>query len=216
MKRIIIRFFGGIGFFIFVIIMNLVIFNMSASKISMGVPISEPVSENSALLVVDIQEGTTGDESLTSSYKEQSPMLIDSINFIIDKANEKDWPIIYIKNEVSNPMIKFLNGSLAEGSPGAELDKRLKISSDYILAKNKKDAFSNPELDRILIEEKIGNLVFVGLDAAYCVNSTILAAKNRGYAISVIENAVISESDSLKLVMFDDFREIGVHIISSN
>lgn len=216
MKKILIRLFLPIGLFIFLMIINLVFFNMSASKISEGEPISQPVPGNAAIMVIDIQEGTTGSESITGSYKDQSHDLIEKINSITEDAEEHEWPVIYIRNEVSNPLINLINSSLAKGSAGSELDSRLEIRSDYILTKNKKDAFSNPELDRILIEENVGSLVFVGLDAAYCVNNTIQAAQNRGYKISIIEEAVISETDSLKYVMLDQFRKTGVDITSQD
>ena len=124
-------------------------------------------------------------------------------------------PIIYVKNEISNPLINILNNTLAKGSPGAELDSRLKIASDYIINKNKADAFSNPILDSILIKNNINKLVFTGLDLAQCINSTILAAVNRKYKICLISDAVITNPDSLKNGILEKFKQSGFEIISS-
>ena len=58
-------------------------------------------------------------------------------------------------------------------------------------------------------------MVFVGLDLAYCVNCTIEAANNRNYDICLINDAVLSETDSLKNEMLNKFRQSGYEIISS-
>jgi nicotinamidase-related amidase len=105
---------------------------------------------------------------------------------------------------------------MEKGSPGAELDDRLRIVSDYIINKDKGDAFSNPLLDSILINNNINKLVFTGLDLAQCVNSTILAAVNRNYKICVISDAVITDPDSLKNGILEKFKQSGFEVIESN
>jgi nicotinamidase-related amidase len=55
--------------------------------------------------------------------------------------------------------------------------------------------------------------MLVGLDAAHCVTSTVQAALNRGYEISVMENAVIGETEIEKNDALDEFRKLGVEII---
>lgn len=44
--------------------------------------------------------------------------------------------------------------------------------------------------------------------------STALAAQNRGYSIFVVEDAVISENEELKKQAIDEFRELGLEIVS--
>jgi nicotinamidase-related amidase len=106
---------------------------------------------------------------------------------------------------------------LAKGSPGAELDSRLRVVSAYIINKDKSDAFSNPLLDSILISGDINTLVFTGLDLARCVNSTILAAANRHYDICLISDALITKDpDSLKQDMLEKFKHRGYEVMSSN
>lgn len=99
-----------------------------------------------------------------------------------------------IKNELSNFLINLINSSMAKGSPGTELDSRLKIVSNYVINKDKGDAFSDALLDSILIKKEINKLVFVGLDLAYCVNITIKTVNNRKYEICIISDAVLSTS----------------------
>jgi nicotinamidase/pyrazinamidase len=215
MKKIILRVSLGLILIVIVIAGNLIVFNKQASRISQGKPIDKTAFQNSALLVIDIQEGTTGEFSANESYKKDSDALIQRINGIIEKSVENKIPVVYIRNEVSNPLVNLINSSLARGSRGADIDRRLKVVSDHTLSKEKQDAFSNAKLDSLLVKNRVGRLFITGLDAAYCVNSTLIAAKNRGYEVSVIGDAVISETDSLKDRMFKEFADKNIQVLST-
>lgn len=195
---------------------NLALFNVTASRVTEGMPIENPDPESVALLVIDIQEGTTGIISSTASYQEQSEEFIKTVNLVIEEAQLKGHTLIYIRSEVVNPLINILNNSMARGSVGAELDKRLTLKPGHVLAKRKNDPFTNPELDRLLIENKVGKLTLVGLDAAHCIASTVQAAINRGYDISLVEQAVIGETEAQKKEALDEFRRLGVDVVSMN
>lgn len=194
---------------------NLKIVEKRGSIVTQGTPIENYQSNNSALLVIDIQEYTTGEVSITETLKKAADDLIRSINKITEKSAENGIPVIYIRSEISNPIINLMNNSMAVGSLGAQLDRRLNIVSDHIIPKEKQDAFSNPDLDSILIKNEISRLFVVGLDAAFCVNSTIEGARNRGYDIGVISDAIISDPDSMKNHMLHEFENRGVEILSS-
>jgi nicotinamidase-related amidase len=104
---------------------------------------------------------------------------------------------------------------MAKGSEGAELDSRLMVVNTNIISKEKQDAFSNPQLDSLLIDNKINHLYIVGLDAAYCVNSTIDAAINREYKITVIVDGLVSKTDSLKDQMLSEYKNKGVSLLTT-
>lgn len=214
MKKILLRLLLVIGLIIAVLVINLVIFNFTATRITEGVPISHAGSGNRALVVIDIQEGTTGGVSYVESFRLQSGELIENLNLLTEEAEAKGWPIIYIISEVANPLINILNNTLAKGSPGVEMDKRLEIRSDYIVTKRKNDSFTNPELDSILTRNRVDRLTLVGLDAAECVYHTALAALNRGYRVQVVQEAIISKTEADKAEALQDFRELGVEIVS--
>ncbi len=213
MKKILLRLLMAIGVFILIVVLNLVIFNFIATKITQGVPITTSGSGQTALLVVDIQEGTTGDVSALKGLKAQSDELIGNVNQIIKEAQERNWSVIYIKTEVVNPLLNLINNTMARGSEGANLDKRLSVQSDLILTKRRSDSFDGTALDQILVENQVEKLVVVGLDAAHCVNSAILAALNRGYQVAVVSNGIISNEEVDKISMLGEFRELGVEII---
>jgi len=216
MKKIIISIISIFVLSISILIINYILVERSQSEISQGKPIIQKDPIKQAVLVIDIQEGITGKASTDDFFISKSEMLIKIVNHILDSSARYNIPIIYVKNEISNPLINILNNSLAKGSHGAELDSRLKIVSDYIINKDKGDAFSNPLLDSILIKNGINKLVFTGLDLAQCVNSTILAAVNRNYKICLISDALITNPDSLKNGILEKFQQSGYEIITSN
>jgi len=198
-----------------VLIINLLVTEKIASIVTEGTPIENYDTLNSALLVIDIQEGLTGDASAIEEYKRAGDDLIQRINAITKRSDENGILVIYIRNEISNPLINILNNSMAKGSTGAELDRRLNIASDHILSKKKEDAFSNSDLDSILIESEISRLFVVGLDAAHCVNSTIEGARNRGYKIAAISDAIISDPDTVKIQMLKEYACKGVELLNT-
>ena len=216
LKRILI--YTGIALFLIVAIpaINLFIFNKVSDRISEGSPIPEYDRERSALMVIDIQEYTTGAVAENATYPEQADELIDRINVLSARADSAGIPVIFIVAEVTNPLINILNSSLAPGSEGTQLDRRLHVTSPHVLTKNKNDAFTNPELDTLLRNLKVNHLFLTGLDASYCVNCTLRGAMNRGYQVSVIEDAVIAANPDQKTEMMKQFRELGVKVTSSD
>lgn len=201
---------------ILIIIVNYIIWENVASLISEGKPIVQKDTVKTALLVIDVQEGITGRLAEYDYYISKSGELISNINLITDSSVSNNIPVIYVKNEITNFLLNIINSSLAKGSTGAELDSRLKIVSDIIINKDKGDAFTNPLLDTILIKKDINKLVFVGLDLANCVKSTVLGAVNRNYKICLISDGLLAKSDSLKNITLDEFKKSGFEILSSD
>jgi nicotinamidase-related amidase len=213
-KRILLRILLVLGLVIAVLALNLVFFNITASRVSEGTPITDPKPGHVALLVIDIQEGTTGTTSALKTLKAQSEPLINRVNRVLEESHKRGELIIYIRTEVVNPLLNILNNTMARGSEGAELDHRLLMEPGKVVVKRKNDSFLGTDLDQILIENNIGKLVLVGLDAGQCVMSTVKAAANRGYSITVVEEAVISKTEELKAQAISEFRDMGVEIIT--
>jgi len=213
MKKILLRLLLFIGGFILIVIFNLLFSSVITSKITKGAPITPSGSNHTALLVIDVQEGTTGAYSITDAYKEQSDLLIRNINRFLTEAHEKKWSVIYIRSEMVNPLINLLNNTLARGSEGAKLDKRLAQSSDLIVTKRRNDSFNRTNLDEILQTYDTERLVMVGLDAAECVNCAVLAALNREYKVGIIPEGIIAKEETDKTRMIEEFRLLGVEII---
>jgi len=212
-KRIILRVLLLLGLVVAVLAVNLLIFNIAASKISEGTPVTDADPENTALLVIDIQGGTTGNPSAIEGLKEQSEQFIRRVNAVVEDFHKRDQLIVYIRTEVVNPLLNVLNNTMARGSEGAELDPRLLIEPGPVIVKRRKDSFLGTNLDQILTDHHIGQVVLVGLDAGQCVKSTAQASINRGYQVVIVDSAVIAKTEALKAEAMDDFREMGVEIL---
>lgn len=213
-KKILVRLVIVLITMILFLVVYVYVYAKKARVISEGSPIEKYEKGNFALLVIDIQESTTGQVSTNEYYKAHSEELIQRINDIIVKFEAEQAPVIYVQNQVTDAIINLLDNTYAEGSEGAKLDKRLNVVSDHFVSKSRQDAFSNPELDKILIEHKVNKIYIVGLDAAYCVYSTIQAAQNRNYKILVIDEAVISDSDAKREDFITQYQSSGVEVLS--
>ena len=214
LKKILYGIIGVLILFILIIVVNLIVLFKDGSIVSKGQPIQNYGKKNCALLVVDIQEVITGNYSIYPSLQEKSENLIQKINQAIDSFKVYNYPVIYIRSEITNSFINLINSSYAKGSPGVKYDKRLKIVSNVEVVKTGKDSFRKTNLDDILTKNKVNELYIVGLDAAECVNATVEASQNRQYNVNIIKEAVISKSRSKTDSMMVCFKDRGVRILN--
>jgi nicotinamidase/pyrazinamidase len=212
-KKITFGIIGTIILFVIIVIVNLIIFEKNGSVVSTGRPIENFEEHHSALLIIDIQEATTGDISMYPFFQKNSDDLIKTINQLAESFNIQNIPVIYVRSEIKNPLVNLLNSSYAKGSRGAKNDKRLKIVSNLEVAKKGKDSFRNTNLDSILNSNKVNELYIVGLDAAECINGTVEAAQNRNYKVNLIDEAILSKSKEMKDSMMVIFKDKGVNVI---
>jgi nicotinamidase/pyrazinamidase len=213
-KRIFLGIIGTVILFVLIVIINLIIVEKNQSIVTRGEPIENYSEHKYALLVIDIQEATTGDVAMYPFFKKNSDDLIKNINRLIESFNNQNMPVIYIRSELSNPLINLINSSYAKGSPGAKFDKRMKIVSGLEVIKKGKDSFRNTNLDSVLISNKVSELFIVGLDAAECVNATVEASMNRNYSVNLIDEAILSKSNEKKDSMLVDFKKRGATVLS--
>ena len=214
LKKILFSIIGVVILTMLIVVVNLLVFFNNSSIVSKGQPIQNYGKKNCALLVVDIQEVITGGHSIFPSLQEQSENLIQKINQAIDSFEVHNYPVIYIRSEITNPLINLINSSYEKGSLGVQYDKRLKIVSDIEVVKTGKDSFRNTNLDDILTKNKVNELYIVGLDAAECVNATVEASQNRQYKVNIIKEAVISKSQNKTDSMMVCFKDREVRIIT--
>ena len=147
--------------------------------------------------------------------KEQSDEAIENINKIIEIGHLN---VIYIRHEFNsvNPVIIYLtNKALRPGSGGSEIDPRILISGGNIFVKHMADAFSKKEFESFLVNNKINHLYISGADAEYCVDKTLKGALNRGYKVTVIEDAVVTKNEEMRRMKLKEFSGMGVETVSS-
>ncbi len=187
-----------------------------------GMKISQYAHPHKALLVIDIQEDSTGTTAKDSSpFKKDSEKYISSVNQIIDKASQENMTIIYIRQEFQGVRGKLIslvtsNGVDIKGQPGTEIDKRVSIVSNNIFPKAISDAFSNPDFEAYLINQQVDELFIVGIDAQYCVYFTTKGALNRGYKVNLVTDGVSMANKNKWDEVMKKYEKDGARLITSS
>lgn len=110
----------------------------------------------------------------------------------------------------------FRKGAAVAGSSGANLDSRIRNAGQAMtIVKASASAFKNPELDRYLQAEGIGELYIMGVFAEGCVRSTALDALRRGYSVHVLADAVASNASWKKRLALWGMKRAGADIVPS-
>jgi nicotinamidase/pyrazinamidase len=115
----------------------------------------------------------------------------------------------------SNFTNKIISGNrFIKGTPGSEIDSRIKIINNYIFSKDKSDTLSNPELCNFLKQNNISEIIIVGLDAAGCVYKPAIGAIRRGYKAAVIKDAIITSKMEKMPQILDIYEKRGILLTS--
>ena len=153
--------------------------------ISHGTQIGQRGKE--ALLLIDLQSVFWDHDPYTDAAKQSAK---DAIMREIDTAKAQGHHVIAVRQEFSTPTTKAvarltMKGQAIEGSVGTELAKPFAGMTDQVLVKRVQDAFETGELDALFAKLGVGKLRIAGLDRNYCVLKTALAARNRGFEVTV-------------------------------
>jgi nicotinamidase-related amidase len=94
--------------------------------------------EETALLVVDIQEDYTGITAKSPFPYKDSERLIETVNKVLEESAEKNLIIVYIRQEFDGCWGKMISklighGTAIKGNPGTEFDKRIRICLTIVL-----------------------------------------------------------------------------------
>jgi nicotinamidase-related amidase len=81
-------------------------------------------------------------------------------------------------------------GFLQAGTPGAEIDARVApAAGEAVIVKHAPNAFLGTDLDERLRALGAGELVVAGMMTSMCVDATVRAAADLGYAVTVVADA---------------------------
>jgi nicotinamidase/pyrazinamidase len=149
-----------------------------------------------ALLVIDVQEDYTGLKGKQPVPYKDAEGKIAIMNRLVDKASKTGMKVVYIRHLYDNNLLtRLFIGRGIEGLPGTELDARINMINQNEFTKKLSDSFSNPQLEAFLIKNHVDELYLVGLDAAYCIYNTSMGGLNRGYKVTVIEDAIMTQKN---------------------
>lgn len=139
------------------------------------------------LLVVDMQEITVGKQH--EDFFNYSTDIIDNVNKKIKEYDEDN--VVYIVNLMKDNFIsKFAPFKAFKGTKEVELAKELDIVNNNIIEKYKGNAFTNPELNKLLQQKNCDEVHIVGVDGGGCVANTAFGALENGYKVTIYKTAV--------------------------
>lgn len=174
--------------------------------------------DKKALLVMNMQKDFLNDDGHLPVAREQVQLLLETANEVITRTNAAGIDVVYIGNEfdrkdwLANLFRKY---AAIKGQPGTALDSRLQVVNNNYFDQTRPDAFSNPRLQQWLKQRGITHLIVVGVFAAWCVSSTALSAKNRGYQVTVLTDAVACSKDSSRGRALRRLHDSGIATILS-
>lgn len=151
-----------------------------------------------ALLLIDLQEDFTQPANLRFAWPEdRREAVFAAIRDLAADATARNLPVLTIRQVTEGfssrlVMLLLAGGAGSPGRPGLRLDSRLGVTATADFTKPAGDAFSNPALADWLDRHHIGELLVAGLDGVACVHRTIRGARRRGYAVTVLTDAVLT------------------------
>ncbi len=201
----------GLTLFVVLLLSAVILLVRSMFMATRGRKIARYPTPRKALIVLDLQEGYSGTNHRQPATIPPATGLIARVNRLIDDAESSGMEVAYIRQVFSNNLFVRLHGGKRQGR--VIIDRRIKVINGNDFEKNRTDAFSNGELEKLLIDRQVNELYLVGVDAAFCVHYTALGALNRGYKVTVVTDAVMSRNNMEKVLA--NYRRKGIGIITS-
>ena len=150
-----------------------------------GLPSVPPSLSDSALVMIDCQntyrEGVMQLEGVEEAMERAAALLA--------RAREAGVPVFHIQHDagVGSPYdITADNGQIA--------DVVAPVGNEPVIVKNFPDSFAATDLQQQLDATGKKNLVLAGFMSHMCVNSTARSGFDKGYAVSIVENATATRA----------------------
>ena len=133
---------------------------------------------NTALLVIDVQNGVVGD-----AYERDT--VVANVGTVVEKARAAEVPVVWVQHSSDN---------LAQGSEQWKIVPELSPDeSEPLVQKRYPDSFEETTLESVLAGLAVGRLVVVGAQTDECVRSTLHGALVRGYDATLVSDAHTTE-----------------------
>ncbi|MFH1471424.1 MAG: isochorismatase family cysteine hydrolase [Nanoarchaeota archaeon] len=169
--------------------------------------------KNSALLVIDVINSCCSSKCESRepkiTFKKIRKMVPELVAFIKKYKECSENPVIYINCTQWDKEHLAANISELYKDPNCRYYSKDKTgfrntfykvkpdSCDIIVTKNGYDAFTNPELDRLLKKRQIRYLIVAGVFGDGCVHSTIQSGFSKGYNFIILKDLI--ETTNVKI-----------------
>lgn len=151
-----------------------------------------------ALLVVDLQR----DLCLDDRRRELVRPAVANIVRLVDHWSARGLPVFYTKFELNpdDPQFdRFGDRYCIRGTEGAEFIDEILPIRGQVVAKSKHSAFVDTGLEKLLRDAGCDGVVLTGLQTQICILTTAADAYHRGLDVVVVEDAVASTRDDVRL-----------------
>lgn len=166
----------------------------------------EATKQNTALLVMDVQEATV------KMLKDSIP-LTNSINKAIQTARSKNIPVIYVvigfrkdypEASPENKMFSTLKGSGRnfDNEEAARVHPSVAPQTgDIIVTKKRVSAFTGSDLEVVLRSKGIKHIVLTGIATSGVVLSTLREASDKDFRITVLADCCADMDEEVHRVL---------------
>jgi nicotinamidase-related amidase len=133
---------------------------------------------NTALLVVDVQNGVVGGAH-------ERDAVVANVGSLVEKARRERVPVVWVQHA---------DDQLARGSDDWRIVPELSPGdAEPLVEKHYGDSFEDTTLEKVLSGLGVGRLVVVGAQTDECVRSTLHGAFVRGYDATLVSDAHTTE-----------------------
>jgi nicotinamidase-related amidase len=133
---------------------------------------------NTALLVVDVQNGVVGGSH-------QRDTVVSNVGSLVDKARGEQIPVVWVQHS---------GEGLAKGSDEWRIVPELtRDDAEPLVEKTYADSFEATTLETVLAGLGVGRLVVAGAQTDECIRSTLHGAIARGYDATLVSDAHTTE-----------------------
>ncbi len=133
---------------------------------------------NTALLVIDVQNGVVGGTH-------ERDTVVANVSTLVDRARQEEVPVVWVQHSSEH---------LAPGSdPWRIVPELSPDDAEPLVAKTYADSFDETTLETVLSDLGVGRLVVVGAQTDECVRSTLHGAVVRGYDATLVGDAHTTE-----------------------
>jgi nicotinamidase-related amidase len=133
---------------------------------------------NTALLVVDVQNGVVGGAH-------DRDAVVANVGALVDKARQADVPVVWVQHNDDNLARDTDDWRIvAELEPG---------EAESLVEKSYGDAFEDTTLESVLSDLAVGRVVVAGAQTDECIRCTLHGALVRGYDATLVSDAHTTE-----------------------
>jgi nicotinamidase-related amidase len=129
---------------------------------------------NTALLVVDVQNGVVGEAHERDS-------VVANVASLVEKARREQVPVVWVQHH---------DDGLTRESDEWRIAPELKPDgAEPLVEKSYGDSFEDTTLETVLSDLQVGRLVVAGAETDACIRSTLHGAFTRGYDTTLVSDA---------------------------